>query len=146
MGFVINWESFYYSPSSWSLFSDQHITMDSIQIFNINQNYWLPGELLLNTILKMPNLEELSIKGTQVCTVREVAKILQSCPKMRKLDFTYSEKTQEEIADGLKQENISFNSLAAGFQKLTSLKIATTVQDDAIRVRDPFLLIVKLLT
>ncbi len=115
-------------------------------MLNLNNLYWLPGPLLFSTIMQMPMLEELSIKGTQVCTVREVAKILQSCPKMRKLDFTYSEKTQEEIADGLKQENISFNSLAAGFQKLTSLKIATTVQDDAIRVRDPFLLIVKLLT
>jgi len=76
----------------------------------------------------MPNLEELSIKGTQVCTILQVAKIMQACPHIVKLDFTYTaEKTQQEIWDGLKEENIPLDSFIAGFQKLTSLKMSTTV-------------------
>ena len=98
----------------------------------------------------MENLEELHIKGTQVCTVHQVAKILQSCSKIKKLEFTYSEKSQEEIADGLKKENISLQSLTAGFQKLTGLKLSTTVRDpphDIFDVfKDPWLLLIKMLT
>jgi len=69
---------------------------------------------------------------------------------IKKLDFTYTEKTQEEIADGLKEENISLDSLTESFQKLTSLKMSTTVigtvpdpQQDVFN--DPWLLIVRIL-
>jgi len=94
----------------------------------------------------MENLEELSIKDTQVCTVHQVAKILQSCPKIKKLEFTYTEKTQEEIASGLKKENISLDSLTAAFQKLTSLKMSTTVPDQQYDIyKDPWLLLIKIL-
>jgi len=96
--------------------------------------------------MQMENLEDLSIKGTQVCTVRQVAKILKSCPKITKLDFTYTEKTQEEIAAGLKQENISLEFLTAGFQKLKGLKLSTTVSGPNHDVmNDPWLLIIKML-
>jgi len=94
----------------------------------------------------MKKVEDLGIKGTQVCTIRQVAKILQSCPMIKKLDFTYTEKIQEEIADGLKEENISFDSLTKSFQKLTSLKLSTTVPDPEHDVfKDPWLLIIKIL-
>jgi len=145
-GFVINEQRFYFTPTSWSLFSNQHITLDCIKIFNVNHVYCLPRELLLNTILKMPMLEELSIKGTQVCTVVQVVKILQSCPKIQKLDFTYTEKSQEEILSGLEIESISLESFATSFQKLTSLKLSTTVPDRKHDVfKDPWLLIIKML-
>jgi len=97
----------------------------------------------------MKKVEELGVKGTQVCTIHQVAKILQSCPMIKKLDFTYTEKTQEEIADGLKEENISLDSLTESFQKLTSLKMSTTVrtvpdpQQDVFN--DPWLVILKIL-
>ena len=91
-------------------------------------------------------LEELSIKGTQVCTVVQVAKILQSCPKMKKLDFTYTEKSQEEILSGLEKENISLESFATSFKKLTGLKLSTTVPDRKHDVfKDPWLVIIKML-
>ena len=145
-GLIINEQSFYFTTSSWSSFIDQHITLESIKMLSLNNVYWLAGDLLEGTILKMPNLEDLSIKGTQVCTVRQVAKILQSCPKIRKLDFTYTEKTLEEVTDGLKKENISLNSLTAGFQKLTSLKLATTLPDPQHEnLQDPWLFIIKIL-
>jgi len=108
----------------------------------------MPGHLLYSKIMQMENLEELSIKGTQVCTVHQVAKILQSCPKIKKLESTYTEKSHEEIEKGLKEENISLtlDSLTAGFQKLTSLKLSTTVPDPQRDVsKDPWLLIIKML-
>jgi len=92
-------------------------------------------------------LEELHIKGTQVCTVVQVAKILQSCPKIQKLDFTYTEKSQEEILSGLEKESISLESFATSFEKLTSLKLSTTVpnpKQDAFK-DDPWLLVIKIL-
>ncbi len=132
-GQVINeqcfYRGFYFTPTSWSQFVDQHIILDSIKVFNANHFYWMPGHLLYSKIMQMENLEELSIKGIQVCTVHQVAKILQSCPKIRKLEFTYTEKSHDEIEFGLKKANISLDSLAAGFQKLTSLKLSTTVPD-----------------
>ena len=101
--------------------------------------------------MKMKKVEDLVIKGTQaaVCTIRQVAKILRSCPMIKKFDFTYTGKTQEEIADGLKEENISLDSLTESFQKLTSLKMSTivrTVPDPQQDVfNDPWLLIIKIL-
>jgi len=67
-------------------------------------------------------------------------------PKIRKLEFTYTEKSHDEIEFGLKKANISLDSLAAGFQKLTSLKLSTTVPDPQRDVsKDPWLLIIKML-
>lgn len=82
-----------------------------------------------------------------MCTVHQVAKILQSCPKITKLEFTYTEKSQQEIENGLKKDNISFNSLTAAFQKLTSLKLSTTVLDPKhdVYISDPWLLMIKIL-
>ena len=68
--------------------------------------YWLPGDLLVSTILEMPNLHDLSIRGTQVCTICQVAKLLKANPKILKLDFTYTEKTVKDICVGrLKEGN-----------------------------------------
>ena len=113
---------------------------------NLNHLYWMPAQLLESTIIQMPELKELSIKGTQVCTVHQVAKVLQHCPKILKLDFTFTEKTVEEIANGLKKENISLDSLTKSFQKLTSLRISTTTVPDLDPYKDPwFIIITKLL-
>lgn len=141
-----NEQCFYLTPTSFGFFIDKHINSAYIKIFNINNVYWLPEELLLSTILSMPKLEEMSIKGTQVCTIRQVAKILQTCLKIKKVDFTYTEKTVEEFEDGLTMENISLDSMTAGFQRLTSIKLATTVPDPQHDVfKDPWHLIIKIL-
>jgi len=113
----------------------------------VNNLYWLPADILVSTIVQMPILEELSIKSTQVCSVGQVAKILQACPEVVTLDFTYTEKTQEEIWTGLKKEKISVDSLVASFKKLTILKLSTTVADYENNIfNDPWLLVIKLLT
>ena len=91
-------------------------------------------------------LEELNIKGTQVCSVVQVGRILQSCPKIQKLDFTYTEKSQEEILSGLEKESISLESFATSFQKLTSLKLSTTAPNPKHdEFKDPWLLVIKIL-
>jgi len=125
-GLVINEQSFYFTPTSWSSFIEQHIKLELITTLNINNLYWLPGELLFNTILNMPNLEQLSIKGTQVCTICQVVKILHSCQKITKLDFTFTEKTQEELMDNLEKGT---HLSVACFKRLTSLKLSVTVRE-----------------
>lgn len=145
-GLVISEQCFYFTPTSWSQFIKQHVTLESINTLNLNHLYWLPGELLQNTIVNMPHLVELSIKGTKICMIPQVAKILQSCPKIRKLDFSYAEKTMEEIEDGLKKANISHDILATGFQNLESLKISTTTLDPRHdSYQDPWLLVIEIL-
>jgi len=107
----------------------------------------LPGNLLFSTILEMKNLEELSIKGTQVSSLLQVFKILQACPKIVKLDFTYTEQTMDELVNVLKKENISITSLPERFKQLTSLKMSTTAQDcPNCMQHDPWWLIIKILT
>jgi len=153
-GLVVHHKSSFFTPTSWSKFIDEYISLDTIKACNLNNLYWLPADLLISTIVQMPQLEELSIKGTQVCTIRQVAKIMQACPHIVKLDFTYTEKTQQEIWDGLKEEKILLDSFVAGFQKLTSLKMSTTVldsnddllDDDDPWEDDPWVLIIKILT
>lgn len=142
----INEQCNYFTPASFSFFIEEHINLAKLKIFSINHVYWLPGELLFNTILNMPELEEMSIKGTQVCTVWQVAKILQSCPLIKKVDFTYTEKTVEELENGLTMENISLDSITAGFQRLNIIKLSTTVADPQHDVlKDPWHLIIKIL-
>ena len=97
----------------------------------------------------MPNLEDLSIKGTQVCTFRQVAKILIACPKVVKLDFTYTEQKEEEIWSGLskEEEDVLREDLVAGFRKLTRLNMSTVAfdaKDDILN--DPWYLIINILT
>jgi len=66
---------------------------------------------------------------------------------MKSLDFTFTEKTEEDIDDGLRKENISIDALTNGFQKLTGLKLSTTtVPDPQYDVfKDPWLPILKIL-
>ena len=95
----------------------------------------------------MPKLEELSIKGTKLCTVRQLANILQSCPDVVNIDFFYTEKTQEEIWDGMEKDGLTVDSLAASFSRLKTLKMSTTAlgaQNNC--TNDPWLLIIRMLT
>jgi len=154
-GLVVNHKSSFFTPTSWSKFIDEYISLDTITECNLNNLYWLPADLLISNIIQMPNLEELSIKSTQVCTIRQVAKIMQACPHIVKIDFTYTEKTQKEIWDSLREENL-LDSFVTGFLRLTSLKMSTTVlytndQDssdyaDEPWEDDPWVLIIKILT
>jgi len=73
----------------------------------------------------MKNLEELSIKGTRVSSLHQVAQILQACTKVVKLDFTYTEQTVDELLEGLKKDNISIESLAEKFGQLSGLEMST---------------------
>lgn len=90
-----------------------YIHLDSITILNLNHINCLPSEILKNTIMKMPEGQELTIKRTKGCIVRKVAKIiLMACTKVVHLDFVYvTEKTIEEIWSGMGKDNLSVDSL-----------------------------------
>ena len=120
----------------------------------MNNLYWLPGPLLVSTIMQMPMLEELSIKGTQVCTISQVAKILIANPNIVKLDFTYTEKTVNDVWEGLSEKTTPptgsspFGAyLDSCFKRLTSLKMSTTVLDAKNNFfEDPWRLVLYILT
>ena len=147
-GLFVNNSSFFFTPTSWNQFIDQYISLDSIKLCNLNHLYWLPADLLVSTILQMPNLEDLSIKGTQVCTFCHVARIMKACPKVLKLDFSYTEQKVDDIWSGLlKEEGISPDDLFSGFRKLTRLKMSTVARDAKNDiVNDPWFLIINILS
>lgn len=149
---VINGQVFFFtptlaSPSLGRRLSIISIALDTVKIFNSNHLYWLPSDLLSSTIMQMQNIEELGIKGTQLSSLQQVAKILLACPKIVKIEFSYTEQTQEELGDVLKKAHLSLESLAERFRQLTALKMSTTVTDWQNDVQnDPWLLLIRLLT
>ncbi len=72
---------------------------------------------------------------------------MKACPKVVKLDFTYTEQKVEEIWSSLEMEEISRDDLIAGFRKLTQLKISTVALDAKNDIlNDPWYLIINILT
>ena len=89
-------------------------------------------------------LEELSIKETKV-SFPDLARVLEHCPKITKLDFTFYETKWEEIRDAVMKEPHSIDSIIQGFKKLTCLKMSTRFLDARDYVNDPWVILIRLL-
>jgi len=92
----------------------------------------------------MKNLEELSIKETKV-SLPHLARVLEHCPKITKLDFTFYEKKWEEIQDAVMKEPYSINFIIQGFKKITCLKMSTRFLEARDYLNDPWVIIIRLL-
>jgi len=88
----------------------------------------------------MTNVEHLGISDTKV-TLPLLAKVLETCKTITKLDFMYRH------LPGMENGNNQFATapVKEAFKKLTSLKISTAVLDARDLVNDPWLFIVKML-
>lgn len=98
--------------------------------------------MLVEAIVKMENLTELSMKDTKM-TFSHLGQVLGNCQKILKLELSYREKKWEDIKDDLTDEKLV--CITQGFEKLTSLKIATCFQDARDYMNDPWILIIRLL-
>ena len=111
-------------------------------MFDVNDCYWLPPELLSDAVIKLENLEQLNIRGTKV-SVPHLARVFKACKKITQLDFSFVEKSWEEILDVAGKESMGI--ITKGFKKLTSLKISTWWMDARDYLDDPWLLIIRIL-
>jgi len=118
------------------------VAPSSISIFNVADCYWIPAGQLCSAIARMGNLEKLTISGTKM-SLAHLPKIFQTCKKITALDFSYNEKTWEEIQGILKKEEL--NLIIENFKKITCLKISTVFLDARDYLHDPMLLIIRIL-
>ena len=88
----------------------------------------------------MTNLEDLGVSDTK-CSLLQLAKVLETCKTIIKLDFSFHH------LPGIENENKKFGitSVKEAFKKLTSLKISTAVRDARDFVNDPWFFILKML-
>lgn len=88
----------------------------------------------------MRNLEHLGISDTKV-SLLHLAKVLDTCKTITKLDFSYHH------LPGIENENNHFatKSVKEAFKKLTSLEISTAVLDARDYVNDPWFFLIKIL-
>jgi len=101
--------------------------------------YWLPSGLLGDAIIQMKSLEELGIRDTKV-PLPILDKVLNACPEIRKLDFSFIfEALWKEMKESVESENtVILDSMKFNFQKLTCLKISTSVMDARDYLHDPW--------
>lgn len=144
---VLNEECYFLTPFSWKTFFTDHVTVELIRILQLNDCYWLPGDLLCATLQTMTNLHELGLKNTQLSSVPLLAKVLKTCDKIRKLDFGCTEATLRDVKAGLEREKLSLEAFVASFRKLTHLKLSVTVRGTnfSLLATDPWVLIIQLL-
>jgi len=143
---TIDYKYFFLSdPKCWNTFFNQQASSpSSITSFNANNCYWIPAERLCYAVVKMENLEELSIKETKV-SLPHLARVFELCPKITKLDFTCREIKWEEIQKEVVEQNHSIDSIIQGFKKLNSLQVSTRIHDARDYLNDPWLIIIRML-
>jgi len=94
----------------------------NLNTFDASHCFWLPAQVLLETVSEMPNLKELIIHDTQI-SLANLPQIFKSCPKLTKLSFTLAEKNLDEFTKAKMKED--FGWLLKGFERLTHLKLFT---------------------
>lgn len=111
------------SEASWKKYFSQNISAKAITVIDVSHCYWLPAvKTLRNSIIKLVNLKELNIQGTQLI-LSHLPPIFKSCLKIQKLSFTLLEKHLDRYKDGKDAMMIQ------GFGKLSHLKIFTFTLD-----------------
>jgi len=139
MALLLVQKCFFLTPSSWGSYFKRYICPETISSFNVSNCYWIPGAQLFNNSVKMKNLLDLSINGTKV-SLPQLAKLLKTCQKITKLDFSYTHKMGEE-----NKKQLSTPTAVKAFKKLTFLKISTSVLNARDYSNDPWVFIIKIL-
>jgi len=124
------------TPSVWSDHFSCHIHPATVTAFNVNHLYWLPADLLADAIIQLRNLEELSVKDTEI-SLPILAKVLNSCSEITKLDFSFRfERDWKNLPDSLKK--VAQDSFVVNLKRMTCLKISTCVLDARDYRHDPW--------
>lgn len=120
--------SHHFTSQSWANFFKEHVSAHSISAFNASHSYWLSGEVLLDSIIQMNQLEELCVQDTEI-SLTHLARIFEACPKLVNLSFSLREINLDRYQTDTEQVLKEVALLSQGFAKLTHLKIFCTTLD-----------------
>ena len=98
--------------------------------FDASHCFWLPEQVLLETVSEMPNLKQLNIHDTKI-PLAHLPTIFKSCPKLNKLSFKLAEENLDKFTESEMGEE-DFGWLLKGFKRLTHLKLFTYNLSDNI--------------
>ena len=116
-------QCYFITSSSWKSFFQQNINPLLITTFDASSCYWLPAQVLCQSLKQMVNVEELNIQDTEISLVH-LPRVFRCCKKLVKLSFTLAEKTLDQYHESV-MGTVSFNWMRNGFQRLTHLKVFT---------------------
>ena len=125
---------YFLSISRWTSFFQQYINPLSLTSFNSDHCYWIPLETLLDQIIQMEELEELSVLDTQIL-LKHLPQVFLSCHKITKLAVSlvgllYHEEIDEHV------EEEALENMKESFKRLTHLKLFNFEVNKLDRVRD----------
>ncbi len=133
-----NISHYYFLSISWASFFQQYINPLSLTSFNSDHCYWIPQETLLDQIVQMENLEELSVLDSQIL-LKHLPQVFLSCHKITKLAVSLVGLYYHEEIDEYVEEE-ALENMKESFKRLTHLKLFNFEVNKLDRVRD-FILI-----
>ena len=113
---------FFLTADVWKRYWLEWINFSSITTFNPSHCYWLPAELLCETISSMSNLEELLVHDTKI-ELKHLSQLFKTCPKITRLSISLTEEQLSMYGD-------DYESVPALFKQLVSLDIFTFALND----------------
>jgi len=129
-------QCYFIGPDLWNkLF--QNITPSLISVLDVSHCYWLPADVLVQSIVEMINLQELSIQDTKI-SLANLPQVFEACQKIVKFSFSLTEKNLDQYQKGVMNE-VSLDWMKKGFAKVTHLKIFTFITLSAEYTVEPWL-------
>lgn len=136
-------DSNFRDPESWKKYFHRDSSPSLVTSLKLGDCYWIPSELITNTIITFVNLDELIIRGTRL-SLPHLAKVFRSCKKITNLDFSFEEEKWQQVEEAVEDDE-GMEAIREGFKTLISLKIATSFTDARDYVKDPWYIIIWIL-
>ena len=143
-GIIVSNRCYYLTPRSWNTFFTTCIRPEFLLEFNCSHCYWLPGNQLCENIVKMVNIQELAIKGTQLL-LSHLIRIFQNCQQITDLDFSFHHEGATTEPSVFENQLHDQSVVTEALEKLIRLNISTSVTDAINYYNDPWVLIIKIL-
>ncbi len=126
---------YFLTVSRWGSFFQQHIDPLSLTSFEANHCYWLPPQVLVDSVVEMINLEELEVLDTQV-TLMHLLKAFVSCTNISKLAVSLH-RLPTLVGFQFHPDQAAVSCMKACFNRLTQLKLFNFEAYRVNRVGDP---------
>ena len=117
-----------------------------ITVFDCSSCYWIPAADLLQSIVQLENLQELSVQDTKI-GLENLPQIFAKCQQISKLGVSLAEKNLEEyLKDVFNMKKESLALMKDGFAKVTHLKIFPFMTLKAGNSMEPWLATIGVLS
>ncbi len=95
-------------------------TSSNITSINLSHCFWVPSSILLASLSRLRNLNELHLTDTKL-NLTHIQNVIQHCPKIVTLSISVIEKTWSEFM--AKMMGVNFKQIEESFKRLTCLKL-----------------------